>query len=211
MKTALCLIAAAGLGFGFAAPLQKRATKEAPKFEDLHAALVTQWEGKAFGSCTATLQGLQSLVSKERRKAILASLPTPAGWTVKEDDSMEQAENNPYAAAMMASVGTVVKRGYRMEDGKGRMDLTITADSPMVSMFNMWITNPQMLEKGAELIEYGPHKAVLKPAGGDGRNLMILLEGKHICEIDARSTTEDQLFAVFDQKAVDALAAVLAK
>jgi len=211
MKTALCLIIAAGLGFGFAGPLQKRVTKEAPKFGDLHTTLAKQWEGKAFGSCTETLQAMQGLVSKERRKAILASLPTPAGWTIKEDDSMEQAENNPYAAAMMASVGTVVKRGYRMADGKGRIEVTITADSPMVSMFNLWIANPAMLEKGAELIEYGAHKAVLKPAGSDGRNLMILLGGKHMCEVDARSTSEDQLFAVFDQAAVDALAAVLAK
>lgn len=209
MKMAISLIAAAGLGFGFAGPFQTRVTKEAPKFADLHAALATQWEAKSFGSCTETLQGLQGMVSKERRKAILASLPTPDGWTIKEDDSAEQAANNPYAAAMMASVGTMVKREYRQADGKGRIDVTITADSPMVSMFNTWIAQPQMIGKDAELIEYGDHKAVLKPAGSDGRNLMILLQGKHICEVDARSVSEDQLFAVFDQKAVDALATAL--
>ena len=210
MRLALCLIAAAALGFGFAGPLQKRATKEAPKFEELHATLAKHWEAGAYGGCTTTLKRMQVLVAKARRGAILRALPTPAGWTIKEDKSAERAEANPFAAAMMASVGTIIQREYNADEGKGRLKVTVTADSPMVSMLNMWITNPAMLEKGAELIEYNEHRAVLKPTGGDGRNLLILIDGKHTCEVDARSTTEDQLFAVFDQNAVDALSAALA-
>ena len=102
MNLALCLFAAAGLGLGFAGPMQKRFTKEEPKFEELHAELAKHWEAKAFGACSESLSKMQGLVSKARRRAILASLPTPAGWTIKEDESMEQAEANPFASAMMA-------------------------------------------------------------------------------------------------------------
>ncbi len=209
MKLALCLFAAAGLGLGFAAPLQKRVSKEPPKFADVHAQLAEHWNKKAYGSCTESLQQLQRIVSKARRQEILNALPKPAGWTIKEDDSMDQADANPMAAAMLGSVGTIVKRDYRAEEGKGRMSVTVTADSPMVQMFSMMIGNPAMLPKGAELIEYEAHRAVLEPKGSDGLKLTILIAEKHICEVDARGATEDQLFGAFDQKAVDGLATAL--
>lgn len=209
MKLALCLFAAAGLGLGFAAPLQTRVSKEPPKFEEVHAQLAEQWGKKAYGSCTESLQQMQRIVAKARRQEILNALPKPAGWTIKEDDSMDQADANPMAAAMLGSVGTIVKREYRAEEGKGRINVTVTADSPMVQMFSMWVANPAMLEKGAELISYEEHKAVLKPKGSDGLNLMILIAEKHICEVDVRGIDDEQLFGVFDQKSVDDLATAL--
>ena len=157
------------------------------------------------------LQEAIGLCMQKRTDAILAALPAaPAGWEIQPDRKNDM-RNNPLAAAMSASVGNIVNRTYKKLDGNDRVEVTVTADSPMVSMFNMWITNPAMLGEDGELIEYEKDdKAVLKNPGSR-LELQIMISKAHICEVRANGLTDDELFAMFDQAAVDKLKAALGR
>jgi hypothetical protein len=186
--------------------------KEAADFPTTLTSAKTHWDNGRYGACLSDLHAAVLLASQKRAEAVVAALPAaPAGWNAVPDKSRDQMQNNAFAQAMgagLAAAGNVVQHEYKQQGGSGRVQVTITADSPLVAMFNAWIANPAMLEKGAELIRYEAHSAVLKKPSGS-LQLQILIHDKHLCDVDARGMTEDQLFALFDQKAVDALAGVL--
>jgi hypothetical protein len=205
--TSLLVVALAGLTL--AAGAQQRVKAKGPAdFGTSLGAAEAAWKKESYGACIAALKDALGVATLKRIGAIRAALPSPDGWRSIEDRSAEEARANPMAAAMMAGVGTQLGHEYRREDG-GSLKVSLTLDSPLVQMFNMWVANPAMLEKGAELIKYGDHNAVLKT--GDNRlELQILIDGAHLCEVRARGgVDEDALFAVFDQAAVDRLAAAL--
>lgn len=209
-KLALVLIpfVAASL---LASAAQKRVKAvTADDFKSVIESVSKSWDAKDYGQCTGQLRTALSLCMVKRSEAILAALPpAPEGYEAVPDRALEQLAGNPMASALAASVGSVVVQQYR---GPEAIKVTVTADSPLVGMFSMWVTNPAMLDENSELIEYGPHSALLKQTGGGrGRELMILINGAHICEVTYRGTDEDFLFELFDQAAVDALARVLGK
>jgi hypothetical protein len=210
-KLIACTLVLCCAGSALVAAPQKRTKPKGP--EDVPALLEAAgeaWKGERFGECIQSLQSAMGLVSAKRAEALLAALPpAPAGWEV-EPDSSDDARTNPFAAAVASAVGNVVQRSYRQTSGEGHADVTLTADSPLVGMFQMWITNPALLDADSELIEYDAHKAVLRKQG-DGLDLQILIGGKHVCEVQAGGMSEEQLFKLFDQDVVNRLAAVLAR
>lgn len=191
-----------------AAPQKRMAQKKPADFPTLISEAGSAWNEGKYGTCMNHLQEALKLVNIKRTEAILAALPTaPQGWKADADKAVEDMQSNPFAN-MMSAIGNVITRTYRQESGRGRIQVTVTADSPLVSMFQMWIANPAMLEKGAELIEYNEDKAVLKAQSG-GLNLQILISGKHIVEVQAGTLTEDELFRMFSQETVDKIKAAL--
>ncbi|RTZ75443.1 MAG: hypothetical protein DSZ02_03365 [Gammaproteobacteria bacterium] len=48
--------------------------------------------------------------------------------------------------AMMGMGGTTISRSYYREDGEARVEIQIVADSPMIQMFAMMMTNPMMMQ-----------------------------------------------------------------
>ena len=207
-KLALVLIPLLALPL-FASAAQKRVKqKTAMDFPTVIENVQSAWKAGEYGRCSALLREATALCMVERSRAILRVLPpAPEGYEIIVDRSMEQMANNPMMSAMAASVGNVVSQEYR---GPENIKVQVTADSPLVGMLGMWIANPAMLEEGSELIEYGSHKAVLKTTrGGQGRELLILINGAHTCQVNYRGTNEDFLFELFDQRRVDALARVL--
>jgi len=192
-----------------ATPAQKRVKQNTPAdFPTLIESAKQTWEAGDYGQCAGRLREALALCMVKRSEAILAVLPAaPEGYVAEADRSMEQAANNPMMGALAASVGNVVIQNYR---GPEAIKVTITADSPLVGMVSMWITNPAMLDENSELIEYGQHTAVLEKTNRDrARKLTILINGAHICEVTYQGAREDFLFELFDQAAVDALAGVL--
>ena len=207
-KLALVLILSIGASLLASAAQKRVKQKDAADFPTLIESVHRTWKAEEYGQCSALLREATALCMVQRSRAILAALPpAPEGYEVIVDRSMEQMANNPMMSAMSASIGNVVTQEYR---GPEPIKITVTADSPLVSMLNMWVANPALLEQGSELIEYGPHKAVLKSTrGGRARELMILINGAHTCQITYQGTNEDFLFELFDQQMVDALARVL--
>ena len=191
------------------APAQERVKAKQPAdFDGCLAAASTAWKERRFGACTKQLQDAIALVAQMRAAAIRAALPpAPEGYEIVPEETDSLAAN-PMLAAMTASVGNVIQRQYRTQDGHSTIDVSVTADSPLVGMFNMWITNPAMLGEDAELVKYGAYDAILKKEG-QRRNLQVLIEGSSVCEVRWPDDDEEALFAMFDQKAVDTLARAL--
>ena len=191
------------------AALQKRAkTTSAADFPGLMKAASAAWDAGQYGECLASLKKATGLANEKRSMAIREALPaTPAGWKL-EPAKKSAAAGNAMVQAFGGAIGNLTQARYSEEGGRGSIDITITADSPMVQMFNMMVTNPAMLGENGELIEYEAHRAVLKNER-NSLNLQILIHKKHMCDIKVRGMEEDAMFAMFNQATIDKLAAVL--
>jgi hypothetical protein len=164
-------------------------------------------EGR-YSACLSELREATALVMAERVKVIRAALPpAPQGMEkIAPDDS--NAAIGAFAAALTATVGTVVNQEYSGSDKS--ITVAVTVDSPLMQMFGLMSANPEMLEKGSELIKYGAHKGILKDNGMGDYQLQILID-KTMVQIESTGLSDDALLAFMDQKTVDALAVALAK
>jgi hypothetical protein len=200
--SALALCAATAL----AVP-QTRAKKEEPK--DLPA-LLTQvqksWTAADYPACMRDLKTCVSLASQRWIQAIRESLPAaPEGWT-RVEPPKEDPQANAMVAALTVGVGTVVEQRYTRE--RQRIDVTVNADSPVIGMMSMMFQNPALLGPNKELVEYGTHKAILDTTNKQQLDLQILISNKHLVQVRCPESDEF-LFAMFDQAAIDKLAAAL--
>ena len=207
MKTALALL---GAGMLAVPAFQKRVKQpDASDFPSMHQAAREAWDAGKYGTCMEKLKECIGLVSVKRRDTILAAFPgAPEGFTFPEDKTVNAAQN-AMLGTIAAGIGNVIDRRYNEENGRGSINMTLTADSPMVQMFSMMINNPAMLDANSELIEYNEHKAVLKKNNDTNLQLQIVIDGKHHVDINARNVSEDELFKFMDQAAVDRLSKAL--
>lgn len=189
---------------------QKRAaaTKE-PTFPEAIEQAKKAYEATDFAAAVAALQAAIREVQKKQRAAVLVALPKPEGFTIRDDDAPKDADN-PFAAGLLA-LGMSLTRHYEGKDDKN-LDVEVTANSPIVSMVSMMLTNPDVAKAdGAEIVEYGQHKALLKADGDSGHELTIVLFNKHLVKVTARHMTTEEVLAVFDQATVDRLEKPLGK
>ena len=164
------------------------------------------FEAGRFADCMSDLKTCTTLAQKNWIAAIRAALPAaPQGWT-----KTPPPKEDPAAQAMLAGlslgVGTQVEQVYTME--RKKITVTVAADSPMISMMGMLFANPAMRQPHQELIEYGSHKAILDTSNANRLDLQILISGKHLVQVHCPENDEF-LFAMFDQTAVDNIAAAL--
>ncbi|MCP3915832.1 MAG: hypothetical protein GY711_09770 [bacterium] len=184
--------------------------KSAADFPKTIEAASKAWTAGHYGRCLDNLRTAIGLVSNKRAEAIRAALPgAPAGFEVVPERKTD-ATANPYLSGVTAMVGSNVTRKYRETDGRASMNVSVTSDSPMIGMFSTYAANPALLGPDAELIKYGSHTAVLrKEGGGKQHTLQLLIEGKHMCETKLRGRDDEFLLKVWNQAAVDKLAAAL--
>jgi hypothetical protein len=94
------------------------------------------------GELRAAIQGLQFAVAGIQEKvnlSLLQLLPEPLeGWKAEEPEASSSG-----MAAMIT--GTSLTRHYYRDDGAD-LDITITADSPFLSMLTMMLSNPMLLQ-----------------------------------------------------------------
>lgn len=191
---------------------QTRAKKaEAKDMPTVLAQAKEHFDAGRYAACMTDLKTCVGLTQKRWTEAIRAAMPAaPEGWTKVEPE--EEQEDNAQAQAMLASlsigVGTQVEQIYSKD--AQRVSVTVTADSPMISMMGMMFSNPALLGANKELIEYGSHRAVLDTSNARRLDLQILISDKHLVQVTCPES-EDFLFALFDQTAVDGLAAALGK
>ena len=191
--------------------VQKRVKEqEAKDFPTLISEATSQWNEKRYGGCIAALQEAVVLATTERVTAIRGALPNPpTGWE-QLPDKKNNAQNAAGLAALGAVAGNIVDRKWKATEGRSNLAVSVTADSPLVGMLGGYITNPAMLGEGKELIEYGTHKAILETQKKGSRlKLQIIIAQKHIVDVTANGMTEDELFAMWNQEAVDRLASAL--
>lgn len=201
---AVASLAALSLGL-----VQERVKKNEPKdFATLHAALGQSWTDQQYGKSLDLARDLMGLIGEKRTEVILASLPAaPAGFEIEKQRENNNAAN-PFANALVG-FGNVIEQKYRETSAGGRVEVTVTADSPLIQMFKMWAANPAMLGPDAELIKYGEHTAVLRKEGN--RWTLQILIGDDLCEAKATGKDDEFLLKMFDQKAVDQLSGALSR
>lgn len=178
--------------------------KKTPEFKDVHTAIAAAYEAGNYGLAMSKTRELLTVLTPKWQEAILAALPAaPQGYTILPQEKQD-AQATAALAAFSASVGTVVEQKYK-GDG-GIVSVQVTADSPMLQMFSMVLDNPAMLSEGQELVKYGEHKALLKQEGSRW-TLQIVIDSSMV---EVKGNVSDEfLLRMFDQKAVDKLAAVL--
>ncbi len=78
---------------------------------------------------------IQSKVDEAAKQVLPEPLP---GWQAEEAEAQSMA--------MMGMGGTTISRSYHQEGGEARVEIQIVADSPMIQMFAMMMTNPMMMQ-----------------------------------------------------------------
>ncbi len=78
---------------------------------------------------------IQSRIDEAAKQVLPDPLP---GWKAEEAEAQSMA--------MMGMGGTTISRSYYREDGEARVEIQIVADSPMIQMFAMMMTNPMMMQ-----------------------------------------------------------------
>jgi len=198
-----------------AATLQKRASKEERSFEGIVESIQKNWRAENYGLVVRDLKEGLGIASLKIQEQIRSVFKAPTGYTLVPDKNAQQAAaNNPFLAAMSAGVGDMVMAEFKADEGRGRLTVNVTANSPLVSMFNMWLTNPAMLGDG-ELIEYeNGHTGVLRKEGnGRSCTLQVLVNKQHVVDANLQNDErgEKVLFEALDQSFVDELARILGK
>lgn len=217
MRTLTLLVpCAAALCLALAPAPQERVKPETPKkFEESLRAVDQAWKSASYGTALKELRHMTMLVGVKRTEAIIAALPkAPAGFEAVPDKTREDLANNPQAAAMagaMGMVGTLINHRYKATEGRDSIDVSITADSPLLGMFQMIAANPQALGANKELIKYGAHKAILDTTNKNRVKLQIMIGESTLCDVTVTGRDDDFLFAMWDQSAVDQLAAALSR
>lgn len=197
----LCLTTA------FAPALQERTKKkqQAKTFPVHLTEAKAAWDGGRLGDATASLQDALKLINKARHKAVLEAFPN-LGETWK----FEASKYDEGAAAMMLGVaGFNVEGNYRGE-GKKRISVTATMDSPMVQMMAPMMANPAFLGDDAEIIKYGDKKALLQKTGDTSWDLTIVLD-ENVVQANARGMSDDDLLGIFNQSVVDGFASAMGR
>lgn len=207
MSRPLSSVAAAALCATALALPQTRAKKpEARDFPTALAGAQEHFDNGRYAGCLSDLKHCSSLARTGWITAIRDALPAaPEGWT-----RVPPPKEDPAAQALLAGlafgVGTQVEQVYSRD--REKIQVKVAADSQAIAMLGMVFSNPMMRQPHQELIEYGPHRAILDTSNERHLNLQILISDKHL--VDVRCPEDDEfLFALFDQAAVDRLALAL--
>jgi hypothetical protein len=193
-----------GRAAGLLAAQERLKPKGPADFETVHAAVLEHWKAERWGKSFASARELLSLISVRRARAIRAALPAaPAGYTLVPPDEEAEAQANPLLSTFAAGVGSIIEQTY---SGAGKeIRVSVTADSPMLQMFNMMLQNPALLQPNQELIKYSECTAMLETQGDQ----VTLLIADSFVQANFWSQTSDFALKMFDQKAVTALHAVV--
>lgn len=186
---------------------RRSGTKAEPTFPEAVEAARKAADAADYGAAIAALQAAIRDLQKKQRAAVVAALPRPDGWEIQDD---APPDANDMVMAGVAMVGMTLQRHY--SKGEQRIDVEVTANSPFVGMLASLFQNPEIVKaEGGELVEYGPHKAMLKKNGDTGWELQLVMHGKHLIKVSAEGITDEALLKFFDQACVDRLEKPLGK
>jgi hypothetical protein len=194
---------------GFTAVAQERVKpKGAADFGTLYEQVKSDYEAGRFGSAYEAARELTAVIAMKRAETIRAALPdAPEGYEKMPAKKGDDVRQNPMLAALAAGIGTVIEQVYKGPGGL--IQVTVTADSPVIAMFNAMFGNPALLGENQEMIKYGDIMAVLETSG-ERKTLKIIIDNT-LVESKFPKRNDEFIFAMWDQKAVDRLKEALAK
>jgi len=153
------------------------------------------------GELRTAIQALQFAVAKIQEKinaSLSRLLPTPLpGWTADEPETQSGG-----IAAMIA--GTTLSRRYHRNDG-AEVDVSITADSPLLPMMTMLLSSPMLLESdpSTKLYTYDGQRGLVEHDKGSDRWEIKLMVGSKILVQVAASAVKNADPAEAYLKAID--------
>lgn len=155
------------------------------------------YEAGDLRSAAQTLQFTAAAIQEKINLSLLDLLPAPLeGWAADEPEAQSGG-----MAAMIA--GTTLTRRYHREDG-AEVEVTITADSPLLSMMTMMFTNPMLLQSnpGTRVYTHAGHRGTVQHEPDSkrweinlmlGGNVLIQVVGSNV---EGREVVEQYLKAL---------------
>lgn len=190
---------------------QERVSRKEPAtFDDVHGAIAQAFRAGEFGRALAKTRELIGVIAPRLTEAILGAMPpAPEGFTIQpQPERNQQQQQNPMLSALTAGIGAVVEQRYTGPNG-ARVQVTVTAESPLVQMFGMWVSNPAVLGPGAELIKYDEYDAILRKEGSGWALQMVIGTSLVEAKGQGEGVDDELLLKMFTQARVDGLAKVL--
>lgn len=127
---------------------------------------------------------MQKLDAAENQKL----LPPPLeGWSMKEGDNGAQA-----AMAMMGSSGTSMQAIYTKD--RQSVEIQIQANSPMIAMMSMSISNPALMAADPTIspFRYKKNKG-MKKKDGDDTVITLLISGQILLKLEGSNLKDDAI------------------
>jgi len=155
------------------------------------------YEGGEFRSAVQTLQFAVAGIQEKINLSLLKMLPEPLeGWQADE----AQAQSGGMAAMI---AGTNLSRHYYRDDGAD-MDISITADSPLLGMMTMMLSNPMLMQTdaGTRIYTHAGHRGMIKHEKDSNEwEISLMVGGKIMVQVTGRGLqdkkpVEDYLKAI---------------
>lgn len=125
-------------------------------------------------------------------------LPEPLqGWSAEAADSTS-------GGLIGLLTGTSISRAYRQDAGNARVGITVTADSPLLTMMSMLMASPMLMqaEPGTKPYSFGAYRGMLQTDSHGDTQLSLMLGTRILLQIDGSGgATKDMLEAYL--KAMD--------
>ncbi len=186
------LIAAMTLALSFAAPVS------ADEITDQMDTARTEYESGELRKAVQTLQFAIASIQEKINLELLKLLPEPLqGW--QADDPQAQSAG---MAAMFT--GTNLTRRYFRDDG-AEVEISIMADSPLMPMMTMMLSNPMMMQTNPDARIYnhkGQRGMIQHEKDSDQWEISLLVANKILIKVDG-SGMKDQESAEGYLKAID--------
>ena len=148
------------------------------------------------GDARVAIQALQFAVAQieeQLRAKQLTLLPEPlAGWTAEEP-----AAGTGGLAAMIA--GTTLTRTYHNEGTGAEVTITVTADSPLLSMMNMMMTTPMLMQATPSNTPYtyGAFRGILEQQGAEATKITLMVGTRILVQVDGNGQTDRQTLEAY--------------
>ena len=176
------MIAALGLAAAFIAPAS------ADEITDQLNTARKAYESGELRSAVQTLQFAVASIQEKINLSLLELLPEPLdGWNADEP----QAQSGGMAAMI---AGTNLSRRYYRDDG-AEVDISITADSPLLSMMTMMLSNPMLMQTdpGTRVYTHGGQRGMIKhEKDSDVWEISLMIGGKIMIQVTGRGIKDQQ-------------------
>jgi hypothetical protein len=122
----------------------------------------------------------------------------PDGWKAEKPESQA-------AGRAMLGGGISATRAYSQKSGKGRAEIEIMTDSPMLQSLSMLFSNPMFLQGSGKgkLIKVQGQKAILKSRKENSAELQAMIDNKVLLKVTVRRYDGAADFAKEMAEAVD--------
>lgn len=149
---------------------------------------LTAYEDKDYKTAVEELKFATVQLEKLKNKQNQTLLPKPLeGWTTVESNNSD----NQMAMSMMGG-GTTIKGKYQRE--KETVEIEVLANSPLLPMMTMMLSNPAMMasDKNIKPYRYKKAKGMIKKSGKK-TEMTLLLAGQIMLKLTGYKLKDDEV------------------